>query len=221
MRWPAPTERPWALHGKRKRHFSEFSSEAARSDGGGIRAAATPTHGAQARPGGAAGEASTQGERQRRQRASTDSFCVFLFWGEGVETRCSCCRALYPVCWRGLAEPTPEERKPAAAEEGSTQREACNGGQQTARQAHRSKGPEKALRSAVCERCGDRWSRPMYRHRHTRANEQQRAALCGPVRRTRFGSAARWRLRCRTAFQGCFHQRRAHWGWWRGAVDYS
>src|ERR1035437_5497453 len=62
-------------------------------------------------------------DRQRRQRASTDSFCVFLFWGEGVETRCSCCRALYPVCWRGLAEPTPEERKPAAAE-GSTQREA-------------------------------------------------------------------------------------------------
>src|ERR1035437_1286795 len=92
MRWPAPTERPWALHGKRKRHFSEFSSEAARSDGGGIPAAATPTHGEQARPGGAAGEASTQGERQRRQRASTESFCVFLFWGEGVETRCSCCR---------------------------------------------------------------------------------------------------------------------------------
>src|SRR5665811_1854229 len=37
-----------------------------------------------ARPGGAAGEASTQGERQRRQRASTDSFCVFLFLGGGV-----------------------------------------------------------------------------------------------------------------------------------------
>src|ERR1035437_1658451 len=51
MRWPAPTERPWALHGKRKRHFSEFSSEAARSDGGGIPAAATPTHGEQAGPG--------------------------------------------------------------------------------------------------------------------------------------------------------------------------
>src|ERR1019366_7210117 len=46
-------------------------------------AAATPTHGEQARPGGAAGEASTQGERQRRQLASTDSFCVFLFLGEG------------------------------------------------------------------------------------------------------------------------------------------
>src|ERR1017187_8959795 len=84
IRWPALTERPWALHGKRKRHFSEFSSEAARSDGGGIPAAATPTHGEQARPGGAAGEASTQGERQRRQRASTNSFCVFLFFGGGV-----------------------------------------------------------------------------------------------------------------------------------------
>src|ERR1035437_2438810 len=93
MRWPAPTERPWALHGKRKRHFSEFSSEAARSDGGGIPAAATPTHGVQARLGGAAGEASTHGERQRRQRASTGSFWVFLFFGgRGVETRCSCCR---------------------------------------------------------------------------------------------------------------------------------
>src|ERR1035437_6687809 len=73
-------------------------------------AAATPTDGEQARPGGAAGEASAHGGRHRRQRASTDSFCVFLFLGEGVETRCSCCRALYPVCWRGLAEPTPEER---------------------------------------------------------------------------------------------------------------
>src|SRR5664280_1533775 len=62
---------------------------------------------------------------------------------------------------------------------------------------------------------------PRHRHRRTSAEEQRRAALCGPVWRTRFGSAARWRLRCRTAFQGCFHQRRAHWGWWRGAVDYS
>src|ERR1035437_683754 len=92
MRWQASTQRPLALHGKRKRHFSEFSSEAARSDGGGIPAAAAPTHGEQARPGGAAGEGRTQGEGQRRERGSTVSFCVFLFWGEGVETRCSCCR---------------------------------------------------------------------------------------------------------------------------------
>src|ERR1019366_4537037 len=122
------------------------------------------------------------------QRASTDSFCVFLFLGEGCGDPLLLLPASHPVFCQGLAEPTPEERKPAAADEGSTQREACKGGQQTTRQAHRSKGPEKALRSAVCERCGNRWSRPMYRHRHTRANEQQRAALCGPVRRTRLGS---------------------------------
>ena len=210
IRWPALTERPWALHGKRKRHFSEFSSGAARG----------------AANAGSSGNTNTR--RTGRSRTGNAGNWLpqtlsvfFFFWGRGVETRCSCCRP--PTLCAGAASRNRRQRSGDAqrADEGSTQREACNGGQQTARQAHRSKGPEKALRSAVCERCGDRWSRPRYRHRHTRANEQQRAALCGPVRRTRLGSAARWRLRCRTAFQGCFHQRRAHWGWWRGAVDYS
>src|ERR1035441_7494840 len=73
-------------------------------------AAATPTHGEQARPGGAAGEASTQGERQRRQLASPDSLWVFLFLGEGCGDPLLLLPASHPVCWRGLAEPTPEER---------------------------------------------------------------------------------------------------------------
>src|ERR1035437_2811534 len=97
MRWPAPTERPWALHGKRKRHFSEFSSGAARGRLRRIPAAATSPHGEQARPGGAAGEASTQGERQRRQRASTGSFCVFLFLGEGCGDPLLLLPASHPV----------------------------------------------------------------------------------------------------------------------------
>src|ERR1035437_4405835 len=148
MRWPAPTERPWALHGKRKRHFSEFSSEAARSDGGGIPAAATPTHGEQARPGGAAGEASTQGERQRRQRASTDSFCVFLFLGEGCGDPLLLLPASHPVCWRGLAEPTPEERGRTAGgrrqhTEGSLQRRTTD---------RPPSSPEQRTRESLAER---------------------------------------------------------------------
>src|ERR1035437_8013888 len=128
--------------------------------------------------------------------------------------------ASHPVCWRGLAEPAPGERERAAADKGSTQREASDGGQQTARQAHRSKGPEKALRSAVCERFGDRWSRPRYRHRHTRANEQQRAALCGPVRRTRLGSVGEGAVAAPHGAPRALRQRRAHRGWRRGSVGY-
>jgi hypothetical protein len=48
-------------------------------------------------------EASTQRERQRRQRVFADSFCVLFFGGRSVETRCFCCRpASCPVsvCWR-------------------------------------------------------------------------------------------------------------------------
>src|ERR1035437_6178341 len=87
-------------------------------------------------------------DRQRRQRASTDSFCVFLFWGEGVETRCSCCRALYPVCWRGLAEPTPEERGRTAGgrrqpTEGSLQRHTAD---------RPPSSPEQRTRESLAER---------------------------------------------------------------------
>src|ERR1035437_4745008 len=194
MRWPAPTERPWALHGKRKRHFSEFSSEAARSDGGGIPAAATPTHGEQARPGGAAGEASAATPAAGEASAATPAtgfhrlFLCFSFLGEGGGDPLLLLPGPLPCV---LARPRGTSARGTGTGCGRTkaaQREASDGGQQTARQAHRSKGPEKALRSAVCDRCGDRWSRPRYRHRHTRANERQRAALCGPVRRTRLGS---------------------------------
>src|SRR5664280_971105 len=45
-----------------------------------------------------------QRERQRRQRVSTDAFCVFPFLGKGAETRCFCCRGGSLSCSRVLAE---------------------------------------------------------------------------------------------------------------------
>src|ERR1035437_3172614 len=42
-------------------------------------------------------DASTQGERQRRQRASTGSFCVFLFLGEGCGDPLLLLPASHPV----------------------------------------------------------------------------------------------------------------------------
>jgi hypothetical protein len=55
-------------------------------------------------------------ERQRRQRVSTDSFCVFVFWERSPQTRCSCWQGWVSrsvlVCWRSpaveLAEGEPK-----------------------------------------------------------------------------------------------------------------
>ena len=169
MRWQASTQRPWVLHCKRKRHFSEFSSEAARGDGGECRQ--QRQHHTESRQ---------AADRQRRQRVSTESICVFLFLGRGAKTRCSCCRA--------------------AAEEPSTQKEASNSGQHAARQAHRRKGPEKALRSAVAD-AGETGGagRGSGTAAPVRTNDAGRCAGQfpgrGPARPT-------YRLRCRTALQG-------------------
>src|ERR1035437_9196351 len=97
MRWPAPTERPWALHGKRKRHFSEFSSGAARGDCGEYRQ--QQHHHTESRQ---------AADRQRRQRVSTESSVFFFFWG-GVRR---------PVALvAGLRRKNPaHRRKPATAE---------------------------------------------------------------------------------------------------------
>src|ERR1035437_6591307 len=188
MRWPAPTERPWALHGKRKRHFSEFSSEAARSDGGGIPAAATPTHGEQAGRGPA-----TPATGVHRV------YLCFSFFGEGCEDLL----LLLPGCG-GRTQHT----------EGSQQ-------QRTTRRPTSS--PEKRTRESLaerrCGRWGDRWSGPRKRHRRTSSYERRRA-LCGPVPRTRSGSADEPVAVPHGAPGALQGQRRAHWGWWRGAVDY-
>jgi hypothetical protein len=104
----------------------------------------------------------------------------FFFLGRGAKTRCSCCRA--------------------AAEEPSTQKEASNSGQHAARQAHRRKGPEKALRSAVAD-AGETGGagRGSGTAAPVRTNDAGRCAGQfpgrGPARPT-------YRLRCRTALQG-------------------
>src|ERR1035437_349894 len=93
MRWPAPTERPWTLHGKRKRHFSEFSSGAARGDGGECRQQRQHQHtesrhdqeGRRAKP--------AHRESGNAGNGLLQALSVFFFsWGRDVETRCSCCR---------------------------------------------------------------------------------------------------------------------------------
>src|ERR1035441_9951792 len=120
-------------------------------------AAATPTHGEQARPGGAAGEASTQGERQRRQLASTDSFCVFLFLGEGCGDPLLLLPASHPVCWRGLAEPTPEERGRTAG----GRREDTEGSLQRRTTDRPPTSPEQRTRESLAERRLRRLWRPV------------------------------------------------------------
>src|ERR1035437_1438763 len=184
----ASTQRPWVLHCKRKRHFSEFSSGAARGDCGEYRQ--QQHHHT---------ESSQAADRQRRQRVSTESICVFLFFGEGCEDPL----LLLPGCG-GRTQHT----------EGSQQ-------QRTTRRPTSS--PEKRTRESLaerrCGRWGDRWSGPRKRHRRTSSYERRRA-LCGPVPRTRSGSAdvpVAVPHGAPGALQG---QRRAHWGWWRGAVDY-
>src|ERR1035437_2511338 len=117
-------------------------------------------------------------DRQRRQRASTDSFCVFLFWGEGVETRCSCCRALYPVCWRGLAEPTPEEGGRTAGGRRQPTEESL--------QRHTADRPPSSPEQRTRESLAERRLRPLWRpvepaEAPASPHQSQRATASGAV----------------------------------------
>src|ERR1035437_6357128 len=111
MRWPAPTERPWALHGKRKRHFSEFSSEAARGDGGECRQQrqhqqTESRHDQEGRRAKPAHRESGNADKGLPQTLSV----FFFFWGRVWRPVAPVAGPSTPVCWRGLAEPTPEEQ---------------------------------------------------------------------------------------------------------------
>ena len=119
------------------------------------------------------------------------SLSVFFFFGEGCEDPL----LLLPGCG-GRTQHT----------EGSQQ-------QRTTRRPTSS--PEKRTRESLaerrCGRWGDRWSGPRKRHRRTSSYERRRA-LCGPVPRTRSGSAdvpVAVPHGAPGALQG---QRRAHWG---------
>src|ERR1017187_4444877 len=91
-------------------------------------------------------------DRQRRQLASTDSFCVFLFLGEGCGDPLLLLPASHPVCWRGLAEPTPEERGRTAGgrrqhTEGSLQRRTTDRPPSSPEQRTRESLAERRLRT--------------------------------------------------------------------------
>jgi hypothetical protein len=142
-------------------------------------AAATPTHGEQAGRGPA-----TPATGVHRL------FLCFSFFFEGCEDPL----LLLPGP-RSCVLTRPRGTDARGAGTGSGGRTQHTEGSQQQRTTRRpTSSPEKGTRESLaerrCGRWGDRWSGPGKRHRRTSSYERRRAALCGPVRRTRSGSAA-------------------------------
>src|ERR1035437_9545373 len=146
-----------APHGRRKRHSPNFlrgwtAANTGSSSNTNTRRAGRPR------------------DRQRGQRLQR-LFQCFSSFGRGAETRYSCCRGVPSVLFLCASEVVGAggtgQRERAAAGEASPQWEAGDGGQQTARQAHRRKEHRKRVAERRCARWGDRWSRPRHCHRRT------------------------------------------------------
>src|ERR1035437_6243181 len=146
------------------------------------------------------------GRSQHTGRAATPAtgfhrlFLCFSFLGEGCGDPLLLLPASHPVCWRGLAEPTPEERGRTAGgrrqpTEGSLQRHTAD---------RSPSSPEQRTRESLAERR----LRPLWRPVEpaevpASPHQSQRATASGAVRAS---SADAARLRRRT---GCGAARRS------------